>query len=45
MLSWLGKAGDERNVFLLIFGSDPFYDPLRSNPRFAELVRRVGILQ
>jgi tetratricopeptide (TPR) repeat protein len=39
---WLEKACEERNVFPLLMNSDPFYDPLRSDPRFAELMRKVG---
>ncbi|MBA4123821.1 MAG: tetratricopeptide repeat protein [Acidobacteria bacterium] len=39
---WLEKAVDERNVFPLLMNSDPFYDRVRSDSRFQDLLRRVG---
>ena len=32
-LAWLEKACAERNVFLLLFHADPFYDSLRRDSR------------
>jgi eukaryotic-like serine/threonine-protein kinase len=41
--AWLNKAYDERTPFALFLKPSPYYDPLRSDPRFAELLRRVGL--
>jgi tetratricopeptide (TPR) repeat protein len=39
--AWLDKAYDERNPNLVALSSAPWFDPLRSDPRFDELARRV----
>jgi serine/threonine protein kinase len=41
-LYWLEKACAERNVFPLLMNSDPFYDNVRSDKRFQDLLRLVG---
>jgi hypothetical protein len=42
-MTWLEKAYDERfNPSVLL---RPGFDPLRSNPRFRELLRRIGLPQ
>jgi tetratricopeptide (TPR) repeat protein len=41
--AWLDKAFEERSQFLVDLKFIPILDPLRSDPRFAELVRRVGV--
>ena len=42
-LAWLHKGYKEQSDHLLHIGADPMLDPLRSDPRFAELLRRVGL--
>ena len=42
-LRWLGEAVEERNAFPLMINSDPFYDDLRSDPRFLDSVRKAGL--
>jgi TolB-like protein/DNA-binding winged helix-turn-helix (wHTH) protein/Tfp pilus assembly protein PilF len=42
-LLWLEKAYQEHSNSLTAIKVDPTYDPLRSAPRFQELVRRVGL--
>nr|MBA4182398.1 tetratricopeptide repeat protein [Acidobacteriota bacterium] len=40
---WLEKTVEERNVFPLLINSDPFYDRLRPDSRFEDLLRRIGL--
>jgi len=40
---WLEDAYDAHDVGLLYLKIDPCLDPLRSDPRFDDLVRRVGL--
>jgi hypothetical protein len=42
-LKWLTLACEERNVYALLIASDPFYDPLRADQRFAKLLRRMKL--
>jgi serine/threonine protein kinase len=41
--AWLERARDERSEVLTCLAVDPFWDPLRSDPRLLELQRRVGL--
>lgn len=41
--AWLEKAYAEHSSDLRALKVDPVYDPLRSNPPFQDLVRRVGL--
>jgi TolB-like protein/Flp pilus assembly protein TadD len=40
---WLEESYSTRDVGLLYLKVDPLLDPLRSDPRFDDLVRRVGL--
>jgi TolB-like protein/DNA-binding winged helix-turn-helix (wHTH) protein/Tfp pilus assembly protein PilF len=42
-MSWLEKAYQQKSDFLLVLGVDPIFDGLRSDPRFKDLVRRIGL--
>jgi TolB-like protein/tetratricopeptide (TPR) repeat protein len=42
-LDWLDRAYQERNDRLVYLGVDPIADPLRSEPRFTELLHKIGI--
>jgi tetratricopeptide (TPR) repeat protein len=44
-LAELEKAYKEGSFWMLTLQSDPRFDPLRSDARFQELVRRVGVAQ
>jgi eukaryotic-like serine/threonine-protein kinase len=41
--AWLDKAMEQRNGWLFHIKSNPRYDSLRSDPRYADLVRRIGL--
>jgi DNA-binding winged helix-turn-helix (wHTH) protein/TolB-like protein/Tfp pilus assembly protein PilF len=41
--AWLQKAYDERDDRLVLLKVDPFWDGLRSDPRYANLVRAIGL--
>ena len=40
---WLDKAYEERSPWLIHIRVDPRFETLHSDPRFADLVRRVGL--
>jgi len=42
---WLEKAYQERSNYLAYLKVFPILDPVRSDPRFADLVRRIGLAQ
>jgi serine/threonine protein kinase/tetratricopeptide (TPR) repeat protein len=40
---WLHKAVDERSNTVAFLKAEPIYDSLRSDPRYAEVARRIGL--
>lgn len=40
---WLERAYDERHPFLVQLKIDPEFDSLRDDPRFQDLLRRIGL--
>lgn len=40
---WLGKAADEGHPGMVWIKVDPLFDSIRSDPRFADLLRRFGL--
>ena len=40
---WLEQAYDEKSNILQFVKTHPYFDPLRGDPRFADLVHRVGL--
>ena len=42
---WLEKGYEERSTGMLFLKSDPLWDNLRTEPRFQDLLRRVGLPQ
>lgn len=41
-LEWLERLYEERSGFLIFLKVEPIFDSLRSDPRFADLLRRAG---
>jgi TolB-like protein/Flp pilus assembly protein TadD len=41
--AWLEKAFVERSANLTVLPAEPMFDPIRSDPRFQDLLRRVGL--
>lgn len=41
--AWLQKAYEERQPYLILMKVEPIFNEVRADPRFADLVRRVGI--
>ena len=41
--AWLEQARMEQSNILQFVKVHPYFDPIRGDPRFAELVRRVGL--
>jgi tetratricopeptide (TPR) repeat protein len=42
---WLQKAYEDHSWCMLYLETDPMWDPIRSDPRFAEFERRAGLLE
>ena len=41
--AWLEKAYEERSDVMTVLTEDRAFDPLRSDPRFRDLLRRMGL--
>jgi TolB-like protein/DNA-binding SARP family transcriptional activator len=39
---WLERAYRERSMLIVYMGVDPLFDPMRGDPRFAAMLRRLG---
>ena len=44
-MEWLGKCYEDRAPFLVWLLRDPRWDPMRSDPRFIDLLKRIGFPQ
>jgi hypothetical protein len=44
-LAWLDKAYVQRSNLMTTLKVDPIWDPLRGDPRFQTLLRKVGLAQ
>ena len=44
-LAWLERAYQEQSNILQLIKVHPYFDPLRGEPRFVDLVHRVGLDQ
>ena len=42
-LGWLERGFEERSPWMVFLKMDPAYDPLRAEPRFAQLLQRMGL--
>ena len=40
---WLEKGIDERTPWVVGFATNPFLDPIRPDPRYGALLRRVAL--
>ena len=40
---WLERAYAERDMAMVHLDTDPYFDPLRADPRFADLRSRMGL--
>jgi len=42
---WLDRAYSEKDSRLIYLRADPTFDPLRSDPRFTELLKKIGLVE
>jgi len=43
--TWLDHAYETRALRLLFAGTDPLFDPIRKDPRFPGLLRRINVTE
>ena len=43
-MRWLERSADERTVWAMLIHVWPYLEPLRGDPRFVALERRLGLL-
>ena len=43
VLQWLERAREELDLYLSYIGVHPFFDPLRTDPKFQDFVQRLGL--
>jgi len=43
--AWLEKTFQERSTYLIWLKVEPLFDPMRDDPRFQDLLRRIGLEQ
>src|SRR5439155_1073872 len=43
-LTWLERACDQRESQIVALNVHPVYDPLRGEPRFQQVLRKIGFL-
>jgi serine/threonine-protein kinase len=41
-IEWLERAYAERDWLVCVLKTDPIFDPLRGDPRFQDLLRRIN---
>jgi len=44
-ISWFEKAYEEKLGILVILGGEPVFDPLRAEPRFQALLRKLDVAE
>jgi hypothetical protein len=42
-LDWLEKGIEERSYWMVFLKNDPVYDPIRSHPRFGDVLKLAGL--
>lgn len=42
---WLEEAYKDRSEWMIYLNIEPMFDPIRNDPRFSELVKRVGLIK
>ena len=42
-LTWLDRGVEERAPLLVFLNTWPIFDPLRSDPRFVAITKRIGL--